>query len=460
MAINSIPSVSHTRPRLCSAPLQLWIHNHPTTIKVIKVAGLVLGSAMLVAAACAFPWVPLGVVIGLGLGGAVVAAASLIVLRILGLVVPTHHDMRHHVFTPGQCEGGRLYYEGDVPILSITTRDPVAAGKAHGYLCGEAIDHLAKRFCAVTQIIGASHPLAKDLSEVRRWIPSDFLREMEGVVAGYNQWADEHHRSARSRTVTLDYLLLLHLIPDLGQRLSDAHVACSSIIDSDEQSNPLFARNLDWPSLGVTGTYSLVISRKHPGRTSTVEVGFPSFIGTLTDMNAHGVALAMNVASGDVRLGMPSVFFNRVCLEDGTSVAHVARFVRNHSALAPYHMTVADEASAASFHMYLQTPNLETIRVDRQWDKVKPLVTLNCSYLPEPFFFDTFDTDRQQSLDRFFNDRDGRPLEEALSQSYVNNAGTVHRVVMNPKLRIFKVAFDNSFAGDVSLHSLPMQQLL
>jgi len=54
--------------------------------------------------------------------------------------------MKTHVYQEKKCEGGRLYYENNVTILTLDSDDPFKAGKAHGYLCGNAISCLLKRF--------------------------------------------------------------------------------------------------------------------------------------------------------------------------------------------------------------------------------------------------------------------------------------------------------------------------
>ena len=152
--------------------------------------------------------------------------------------------------------------------------------------------------------------------------------------------------------------------------MKEQSVACSAIVDQDPQRGFEFARNMDWPSFGLSGAYSLVINRKHTnGLRNTVEVAVPGFIGTLTGMNDQCLALAMNVCSGTTRemRGMPASLYNRACLEQSRTVGDVEGFVRKQAPLGPYHLTVADRNRAESIHFY-QSPG-ET-HVIRPWKKI------------------------------------------------------------------------------------------
>ena len=142
----------------------------------------------------------------------ITSTAELALLAIDTLVFP-HPAMKNHAFTPRQCNGGRLYYDGDVPILTLTADDPFLAGMAHGYLCGEAINRLSKRFSLALHSF-AKQPRPGDvphmLATVRRTVSPKYLKEMEGLVEGYNKWAREQHWWILPKTITVDDVLLFH----------------------------------------------------------------------------------------------------------------------------------------------------------------------------------------------------------------------------------------------------------
>lgn len=117
--------------------------------------------------------------------------ASSAAILALDIFVPPHHDMKTHVFKPGQCEGGKLYYESDVPILSLNSDDPYKAGMTHGYLCGDAISRVTKRFDLVLHTLArqprASQLLPELLEGILQEIPERYLDEMKGLLDGYNK---------------------------------------------------------------------------------------------------------------------------------------------------------------------------------------------------------------------------------------------------------------------------------
>ncbi len=459
----------------------IWIHEHPTTVKVLKAAGLVLGAGMLASLPFTAPFIGTGLMAGIAVAGTLLTLTSAVAFLALDILVPPHHDMKNHVYKPAQCEGGKLYYEGDVPVLSLDSDDPFKAGKAQGYLCGEAINRLSKRFALVLHTIARrprADQLPNTLAGIKELIPAEYLREIEGLAEGYNQWAQEQRGWSSPKKLTVDEALLFHLIPDslhfqpgafepaltkwLAENVAEEQaVACTAIVERDPQKGFVFARNMDWPSFGLAGAYSLVIHRKHAnGLLNTVEVGVPGFVGTLTGMNSRGLTLAMNVCAGKGTMslkGMPASLYNRVCLERCRTVDDVERFVKDQSPLGAYHLTVADPNRAESVHFY-QSP--EKTHVIRRWEENRPLSTLNCRYNPKPNCPMHHSDERQERIDEFFQDREDRPLEDALSLPFVNNWITTHRVVMEPQNRIFKVAFDNAFAGQAPLHEVSTQHLL
>lgn len=450
----------------------LWIHKHPTTVKALEVAGLVLGAALLLS--------PPFTAATLGVGGAVgLAATGLLPLGTaaalsvgLDLLVPPHHDMKHHAFPVGKCDGGRLYYEGDVPVLSLDADDPFKAGQAQGYLCGDALNRLSKRFHFVLHTL-ARMPRATELPhtlrQIRETIPPQYLREMEGVLEGYQRWSKEHPWQFPIQ-LTIDDLLLIHLLPDsihfdpssfehntASLSAKQIPIACTSIVGPRGE----FVRNMDWPTFGLSGTYSIVVHRKHEkdGLPSSLEVGMPGFVGTLTGMNDRGLSLAMNVAptldaTKEIR-GMPAAFFNRACLENCAHTEDVRSYVTTHSPLGPYHLTTADASGRGlAAHFY---QSLQGTLVIRELEEGKPLVTLNDRYSPEPSWPMHMGVERKGMLDEFFQKGD-RPLEEARSLPFVNNLETSHSVVMG--LGRFSVTLDNALAGAQPLHDLPVEKLL
>jgi hypothetical protein len=459
-----------------SEKARFWIYEHPTTVKVLKIAGIIGGFGLLSFFPFTAPFLGLGARVGLSFSGALLSTASLAALFALDLIVSPHHDMKKHVYQEGECDGGRLFYENDVPILTLDSDDSFKAGKAHGYLCGNAISCLLKRYELVLNTLAKqsrANQLPHSLAAIRQSIPPKYLREMEGLVEGFNRWAQEQYWWQSPKKLSVDDVLLFHLIPDslhfqpaMFERrfaedmgMKEQAVACTAIVDQDPQRGFVFARNMDWPSFGLSGAYSIVMNRKHAnGLRNTVEVAVPGFIGTITGMNDQGLALAMNVCVGttsEIR-GMPASLYNRACLEECPTVGDVEGFVQKQAPLGSYHLTVSDRNRAESIHFYQSPGNAHVIR---PWKKNQPLSTLNCRYSSEPYCAMHHSDERQQLIDEFFHQRENKLIEDALSLPFVNNWITTHRVVMEPQSRRVRVAFDNAFAGKAPLHEISTQRL-
>ena len=469
------------------------IHEHPTTTKIIEATSFALGAGLLASLPFTASRPKIGRVVGAVTSGVALMLASSVAHLTLDLLIPPHHDMKNHVYQPGECDGGRLYYEGDVPILSLDSDTPFEAGKAHGYLCGEAIHRIFKRLDLILHNI-KSEPRSEEspntLAAIRETIPSEYLQEIEGLVEGYNQWAKEQYWWKFPKKITADDILYVHLIPDCSglfggglRRYRDMelfgiehprqNVACSAIIDQDPNKGFVFARNMDWPSYGLLGTYSLIINRKHEnhnGLHSTVEVGVPGFIGTITGMNDQGLSIAMNTnmmalsVYREVR-GMPMMFYNRTCLERCSNLKAVEDFTHHHRPFESYHLTVADRDQAASIHFYqdLRRGKFKQHHSIRRWKKDHPLSTFNGEYsytdkAPPPQI-NYHKEPRDDILDAFFARRKNEPLEDALALPEINDNNTIHRVIMEPETSTFRVAFDNALAGKAPLQSISTRKI-
>lgn len=456
-----------------------WIHDHPTTVKVIRVAALIVGLGLLATLPFSFPAFGLGAAL-LALTGTLFTLAAAVSLFALDALAPPHHDMKKHLYPPGQCDGGKLEYEGDLPILTLDAADPFTAGKAHGYLAGIGIHELSKSFSfALHTILRRPRPerISHIIEPLKQQIPPQYLREMEGVVEGYNKWCDEHRRY-RPRKMTLDEMILFHHMPDSVHFSTGGYhrkirplLGCAAIAGIDAQKGPILARNLDWRSLNKAGKYALVIHRKQQqnGAYSIVEVSEPGFVGTLTGMNERGLSLGMNVCLGETKevQGMPAVIFNRFCLETCGDLPAVRAFVETHTPLGPYHLTVADPQDVQSFHFHQGGERFNVQRLNGDL----PIIVLNWRHEKEPYSMGEIHHSRarQQMLDTYFTqanreipaaevDRE-KLIAASLRLPKINNYETIHTILMEPTTRTFKASFDDSFSAHTPLHTIPTHRL-
>jgi hypothetical protein len=321
------------------------------------------------------------------------------------------------------------------------------------------------------------------LASIRAKVPEKYLLEMKGLVEGFNNWAKENKISTQ---LTEDDILLVNLIPDkfhftpkkdevisandLGALSRMQNVACTVVIDRDKEEGISMGRNMDWPSLGVMGTNSILIKRLY-GDYSTAEIGLPGIVGTVTGMNSHGLSLAMNVCDGSSEEGIPAVFHNRLCLEC-KSIEEVSKVVEKNPPMGSYHLTVADQKDAQSFHLYQHKEDKK--HYVRRFEDQKPLIVTNFKYywsLSEDCQEQDcgYSTKRKEIIQDFWKDAEEKidPAEvkkrelvtHALSLPYVNNFLSTHKVLMQPSLGRMGVAFDDSFAGGRPLHWLTREEL-
>lgn len=477
--------------------LEKWIHKHPTTMKVLMIGSAILGAAAIATLPLSLPVIGSGA-IALAVVGGIVAAISILAYNILDVLVAPSHPMEHHAFKPASCEGGRLYYQGHVPVLELESNDPSRAGFAHGFLMGPYIAKIVGRMDFLKKLSPAmpqADQLPLVLTEIRNQLPADYVTEMEGIVAGFNKWA-EQGKWFSARKITFEELLQLHMMPDMmhfslqrteehlrnkvhplpesqkqPQEIASA-VACTVIADRDPKNGITFVRNMDWASFGLFGTYSLVINRKYSnGKPSTAEVGMPGFAGTLTGMNSEGLSIAMNVCSGKTKMvnGMPAAFFNRLCLEKCSNVKDVAALIemREFLPLGSYHLSTADANEARAFHLH---QNRDGSHYERTLGD-DPLIVTNFNYRSDG----TREIDvcaseaRHQILDQYYTfAKDDIPAENydrqelaaaALALPIVNNNLTTHTVVMQPSSKKMKVAFDNAYSASAELQEVDTAKL-
>lgn len=472
--------------------LKNWCFKHSTTLKIIQIAALVFGVAALIPfplsiAAFGVLTLATGLTAMLGLTGALIAAVNSVALKFFDLVIAPHHNMASHSFKPASYGVGKLYYQGDVPILELQSDDPYQAGVAHGFIMGPQLNQLISRLKFAFRL--DSRPLAKDIPNVihaiRETIPKDYLKELQGIAEGYSKWRQS---KLFKEKITLEDLILFHLLSEelhffpayLEAKLNPSNpfplppinhpesvVGCTVVIDKDEKEGLVFGRNMDWPSLGLFGKLSLIINRKYSGeKNSTIEIGLPGCVGTLTGMNAKGLSLSMNVCDDRTEeiQGMPAMFFNRMCLDSCTTIDEVENKIHDFPPLGAYHLSAADsQGKAKVFHLF---QGLLRTHVTRNLKDDQPLIAANCSFIRDDIsaIDGHCSKERMDIVSRLFKHakenitqneiKKAELVEASLALPHVCYDLTVHRVVMLPENKKIKVAFDNAFAGNVKLREV------
>lgn len=468
-----------------------WIYRHPLIVKTAEVAGMVLGLASVLLLPITFSALR-GRAVALALIGGFVGLVSFKAYRLLDILFPPHHSMKSHVFKPAEYGAGKIYYQGHIPILELQSDDPYQAGEAHGYLMGQYLDQLLNKMDLVKDLahLPQAKEVSKTLKKINKTLPQEYLEELKGVADGFNRWAKQNYWF-KHRNLTVNDLILFHLMPDsihfspkefesnlknkkaplnaspnLANAKKNALLGCTVVIDQDDEKGLTFGRNMDWPSFGLFGTYSLIIHRKHKNqKLSSVELGFPGFVGTLTGMNAEGLSLAMNVCSGDTKKieGMPAAFYNRFCLENCHDVKELERKIDKASPLGSYHLSASDAACAKSFH-FNQGQNGEHVKREKIVDE--PLITTNCQYLSHQAEIKHRhnSVERKKIIQDLFHKAKSsitagkiekeKLVKASLSLPYVNNSITTQTIVMYPQSKKICLAVDNAFSANAKLEEL------
>lgn len=434
--------------------------DYPLLLTIATVALAALGITLLVAEA-----VLAGVV---SFAAMSLCAAPLVseYSHILNIVCsPPDHPMTEHVFTEKSCEGGRLYYHNDVPILQITAEDPKQAGFVHGYLAGKNIHEIWKKYLSIAlpivsgSLCGATY-FKESLSQVE--IPQEYRMEMEGLAAGYNRWLEEYEKETglyfSSQRLTLEDVMAWHAFLDLAKAtpqpcyLKHATLGCSTAACLENESIYV-GRNLDWEGLGVVGKNSLVILRSPSGSRRTAIIGCAGAIGCLTGMNDRGVVTVVNEGGWNFnKKGMPYNLWHRKLLERADSVEDARALMKVFSPAGSHILTVADPKTAAVFEMQLSE---ETFKNERSLNAENFLAATNHFHTSDfkPIKDGCFGWDtegRMGQLTQVMSSKDPKQplprLHEGLQS--VQSKETFQTILLDPKERRIYLNFNNSFAAD------------
>ncbi len=375
-------------------------------------------------------------------------------------MIPSKHVMTTHMFNEGSYEECSLKYINDVPVLTLAGSS-AERGYAQGFLLGAHIEKLLERWMAILWPFIPDGTKAEELCN--HWaslLPEHITLELKGIVAGFNQ---KMRVNKCSTHITFNQLLLLHLVPDIEHtsaatlaRQFAPKVGCT-VVMKRENGSVKMGRLMDWPSLNVAGSRSILIQRKIGENAYTQEVGIPGLAGVVTGKSSRGIALAMNVALGDtVNIkGLPAIFINRLILESSSTIDNVIDKLRNYSPIGRYHLSLVDNQNEGVMIHFYQGERSGEHHI--RWLDKNPLIVTNANVTPKgdthPYFNSS---ERKHNLELFFKENGDAPLEEALKVPLVNNQETVHYVVMEPGKNEIRCAFANAYAADAELRTVPL----
>lgn len=228
-------------------------------------------------------------------------------------------------WTPRRSGRGSLELgPGGVPILRLEGT-PEEMGRQHGELLRDEIGALRSY---VRDFVGSRRlPRATRRAEAlfAEDIPERYYREAEAL--------------ARAAGMPLAELLFAQCFTDIYRVFG-----CSTLAaESAEGEGTFLARNLDFPTLGYLGRYSLVVVARPRGRRPYVSIGWPGMLGVLSGQN-DALAAAVLVVHGDqgAQAGLPFQFAFRRVLEECQSVDEAEALLRQTRITVTNNLILAD----------------------------------------------------------------------------------------------------------------------
>ncbi|MCA9238048.1 MAG: hypothetical protein KDA44_21390 [Planctomycetales bacterium] len=250
------------------------------------------------------------------------------------------------LFDERQAEGGRLFYQGDVPVV-VLQGSPEQIGRQHAALLGphaEPVLEFPKRFIAEA---GGAHfwPLLVQAGRtLMLQAPPRYQREL---VAAADQGA-----------ITA---AMVEVLPVANTLLELRRLGCSAVALADERTTtdgPLLGRNFDFETMGILDRYTVLFVVRPEGRHAFASVGFPGLGGVLSGMNDAGLALAtLDVyQSADKSrkfdpTGTPLAFVFRRILEECSTVDEAEALLRSEQITTWMNLIVCDPRESAVFEL-------------------------------------------------------------------------------------------------------------
>lgn len=224
-----------------------------------------------------------------------------------------------------------------VPIIHVYgTAEEM--GEQHGKLLGAqaraAVDqYLGKVLMPGGKDIGLRGAVLKRSLRMEKSIPAKYIREMKAL--------------ARAAGMKYENVLLSNTIFDIKRP-----IFCTTFVavgDRSVDGQPVFGRNLDFPTLGVAHKLSCVIVY-HPKKGHAVaSVTFPGLVGVLSGLNDAGVAAAVmevHLQGAQVQ-ATPYAMVFRSALAGADTTDDVVRAVTARARTATNNLMICDALGSA-----------------------------------------------------------------------------------------------------------------
>ena len=244
------------------------------------------------------------------------------------------------LFAPGKCQSGELKFVDGLPVVSAAGT-PEEIGQELGTLLKDPITKLLDKKNDIAQGFGLTQA-------------PNLLVKMSRLVAP--AFPDAQHREiealAKTAGIDLDTLAFANIMYEVSH-----FPACSTLaVEGDRSStgNPIFGRNLDFPTFGFLDQYSLIEVIRPQGKHAFASVTFPGVVGVFSGMNDAGLCLAQlevnNSADHSPRVnlsGTPVAMCFRRLLEECSTVDEAEKLLREQNRMMMCNLAVCDRSRAA-----------------------------------------------------------------------------------------------------------------
>jgi hypothetical protein len=341
---------------------------------------------------------------------------------------------------------GELKYVKGVPVLYLAGK-PEEIGEQMGVL---ALRHAAQFGDAVQGTVKAH---AGDVG----WALA--TRLADGIFAKFpEEYRQEVEAMARAGKVDRDVLVVANTIWDLrGLRLQQGR-GCAGLAVEPARSatgGPLLGRNMDTPALGKMSEIGLVVVCRPDGKQPFVAPGFPGLLVCMCGMNAAGLALGCDDATGAAdgaptfsAAGVPSLVAQRRVLEGCKTIEEAEKWLRAHPSMVQGVVPACDLRAAVVVEV---TP--KTVAVRKATDG---LVCCTNHFLADGLRVGD-DCPRLRALEKA-RQLKALSVADVAARMHAANQGewTLHTMVFEPKRGVLHVAFGH---GKKSATEFPLAEL-
>jgi hypothetical protein len=264
-------------------------------------------------------------------------------------------------FPSGKHGKGELKYLDGIPLL-VVQGTPQEIGEQCAVLVGKP----SQRALAYPKEALSHLATSTGLKLLWPIVIKNGLKLLENFPADYRQ---EFEALARASGLDRELLLAANTAFDLKLDLP-ALFGCSALIVEAERSatgQPIFGRNMDYPSLGYLHEYSLVTLYRPQGKHAFVSIGYPCVVGCISGMNDAGLALTILETTGADRnegpvfnpRGVPYALCYRRVLEECTTYQEAEKLLRDMKRTTTNNLAVCDRNGGAVFEI---TPSRVVVR--------------------------------------------------------------------------------------------------